>query len=267
MRHKFRECFKLALHLAGSVAFGCVAAIALHEAGHVLVILGWGGEVTEIQLQPFTRSVVTYNIPVTAPHFGISAAGIFMGILGGAAFLASLKTSRSPYALPLAMAGVASLLGNGLYLVLGSSILKGFGDPGRMIALGCPAQGLFAVGICCLAAGGWAFMRSLPLTGLSPDMDHWRRDGVLLGGVFPYLTGIVIYNSIYDFPRLMRYCIFMAGILGMALVGGWLSGDLSRCFFRGGYPRLEVRWRHAWTAVSAGAGVVILELWTSGLFS
>ena len=110
-------------------------------------------------------------------------------------------------------------------------------------------------------------MRFLPLTGISPDMAHLKRAGVLLGGVFPYLAGIVVYNSIYDFPRLMRYCIFMTGVLGMALMGGWMSGDLSRRLFRGVYPRLDIRWRHAWTAVGAGTGIIALELLTPGLIS
>ncbi|MFA5261870.1 MAG: hypothetical protein WC450_11645 [Candidatus Omnitrophota bacterium] len=261
---KFQEYLKLALHLAGSSAFGCVAAIAWHEAGHIIVILGCGGEMTRIQLQPFTRSVVTYNIPASAPLLWISAAGILMGVTSGVLLLAALRTSRSPYALPLVMTGVASLLGNGLYLVLGSTILEGFGDPGRMIALGFPAGGLFTAGGCCLAWGGLAVLRFLPLTGVSPAITPLKRAGVLLGGSFPYLAGIIIYNSMYDFPRLTRYCFFMAMIVVMILLGNWMAGYLIVRLFNGNRPVGPVRWRHAWAAIGFGAGVIAVELYAAG---
>ena len=257
---EWERYLKLALHLGGASAFGCVAAIALHEAGHIIVILRCGGTVTGIQLQPFTRSVVTYSIPASAPLLWIAAAGVIMGAAGSFFILAVLRACRSAYALPLVMAGVASLLGNGLYLVLGSTVLNGFGDPGRMIALGVPAAGLFAAGSGLVAWGGLAFMRFLPLTGIHPGMPPLTRAGILLGGAFPYLSGIIIYNSIYDFSRLIRYCIFIVMILGMVLLGGWLSGRLSARLFKGLYPVLPVRWRHAWTAVALGAGVVAAEL-------
>ncbi len=261
---KVQEYFKLAMHLAGSAAFGCVAAIAWHEAGHIIFILGCGGEVTGIHVQPFTRSAVTYNIPATASSSWIAASGILAGVTGGAALLVPLRATRNPYALPLVMAGVASWIGNGLYLVLGSTILKGFGDPGRMIAQGFPVGGLFTAGVCCVALGGLAFMRFLPLTGISPDMAILPRTGILLGGVFPYLAGIIIYNGIHDFPRLMRYCVFMAWILGLALLGSWMAGHPAARLFRGAYPVLSVRWPHAWTAAGLGIGVIAAALYAAG---
>ena len=252
------------LHLAGSSAFGCVAAIALHEAGHIIVILGSGGEVTRIQLQPFTRSVVTYNIPISAPLFWISAAGVMLGVTGSYIILTALRTCRSPYALPLVMTGVASLLGNGLYLVLGSTVLNGFGDPGRMIALGFPAAGLFTAGVCLVVWGGLAFMRFLPLAGISPGATPLKRAVIFLAGALPYLAGVMLYNSIYDPSRLTRYGIFVAVIVGMVLLGNWMTGYFSVRIFKRCRPVFPVRWSHAWAAVSLGAGVVAAELCAAG---
>ncbi len=251
---------KLTLLFSGVSTLGLFIAMAIHELGHIIVVLYYGGRVTNLHLQPFSRSVVSYSVPASASQLWIASGGIvFSMIMGGLAFLLARKI-RSPYGLPVIMTGVAAFIGNGFYFVFGAIMYGGFGDPAKLMASGCPAYGLVIWGGVLFILGCLAFLANLPLLGIGPEDSWGRRSVIFAGGIAPYLICVMVYNAVFDETRIPHYFTFIVGTIFMLLAGAFMTRFLSERLRWLQRPAVRVCWKHAWFAVYLSVLVITIEL-------
>lgn len=129
------EAFRLIFLLAGSIAIGMVISVALHEIGHVIVLLYLGHPINGFYLNPFWSSWVSSS-PVFIDY--VSAAGFFFSTFTTLSILAIVMLRKKKKAWAVWLAGniaITAMFVNGVYM-LTDSLWGNYGDAAKLIDRG-----------------------------------------------------------------------------------------------------------------------------------
>lgn len=249
---------KVMMNFWGLSAFALIAAVLLHEAGHMLGLFLSEGKTAHLTFHPFQGARITY----ASSHSMSSSWATWGGPLGGS-LLGGLVTAvfwrfRSPLTAPFLMIGVAALGGNGLMLTVGA-LTSTVGDVTRLIALGVGREFLMGAGIIFLLAGFGLFFFLQPYWGMNKGDSLFKRCYIIIGGLLPYILCVLYYNLAYNAEALKNYLAYVTGSLILAFVAAVFLRFLdSMKFIETSKAAVEIRWGHALYSLVLGAASVIL---------
>jgi len=184
-----RDRFWQLLLILSTLAFSWLAMMVVHEAGHVLHLLGTGGSIEQVTLHPLKLS---QTLPDVNPH---PLATVVGGPLWGVLLPLSIwwiVVRLAPARAYLAAFFVGfCLVANGAYLA-GDAFLQG-GDGREFVRHGVPPWTLVAVGLPATLAGIYIWNGLGPQFGLGgTDGKVSRTDAI----VMVVLTAAVVLGEV-----------------------------------------------------------------------
>ena len=247
------------LLLLGAFSIGYNAHAVLHELGHALAMWAIGGSVARITLNPFSWSYTYYGSAPTHPLF-TAWAGVAFSSTVGLLLLASIRTCRHVWTVPLAITGICALVVNGVYLTVDSIFLAG-GDATLIVDENMPRLFVLSVGIGLIALGLVVWHIQLPRIGLATADGALARIAILEGGIAPYLIAMLVYQVCWNQDEIVLGLAYV--ITGLTILAGVAVG--SRFVDNWQIPRhrdpvIEPSWSIAVGFLVAGVIVVAMEI-------
>mgnify|MGYP006961681263 CR=1 FL=1 len=222
------------LALLASIILAVNVGIVLHESGHAIGGLIFGGELRRISIHPFSKSSADFRVLPEEGNLLMWAGGFLFG--GLLTFLPALLAMRwkSTWSLPFLLFGVSGGFLNGIYLVMGTLLKEG--DAGVLFDMGLSPVFLIVWGFSLMLIGGIMGIFTLPRMGLDIHDTFRKRLVLFSGGLLPYVAVFVLYQIIVNPPD-VRWYYFLAWLLAAvsfiplsALTTCFLHSRLSRIF-------------------------------------
>ncbi len=252
--------YRLIINFFGISAFALIAAVLLHELGHILALYITEGKIAHLAFQPFEGAKVIHQSIRHENTAFIASAGILLGSLMGGLITASLWKFRNSFFAPFLMIGVAAFGGNGLMLVLGS-LTSSVGDVTKLIFLGIAKGFLFLLGLAFLLIGFILFFVLQRHLGINKSDSFLKRWYILAGGLMPYILCILIYNLVYNRERFEDYFIYVCGSIVLASGAALFAKYLDFLgFCTPSKTLVEIRWPHVIFSFVLGSSAIILCL-------
>ena len=202
--------YKLSVNFFGVSTVALIAAILLHEFGHLFALFLFEGKLGHLRFHPFAGASIVH-VPIHPQNvIFVTLGGVLIGGLLGGLITLSLWKFRTPFLSSFLMIGVAALGGNGLMLVVGS-LFSDVGDVSKLISVGLSKGVLLILGLSFLLLGFIFFLFLQPYLGISQDDRLLKRCSVFLGGLMPYSMSVLIYNRIFNVGALNDYVTYITG--------------------------------------------------------
>lgn len=252
------NAIKLTVNFLGLSAFAFIAAVLLHEVGHMLGLFIAEGKTGHLTFHPFQGARITYASSYSMSSSWATWGGPLGGSLLGGLVTAAFWRFRSHLTAPFLMIGVAALGGNGLMLTVGA-LTSTVGDVTRLIALGVGKGLLMGMGLIFLLAGFGLFFFLQPYWGMNKGGSLFKRCYIIIGGLLPYILCVLYYNLVYNAEAVENYLAYVTGSLILAFVAAVFLRFLdSMKFIETSKAAVEIRWGHALYSLVLGAASVIL---------
>ncbi len=253
------QYLRSSLLLFGSFAFGYNVTTLLHELGHMLALWADGGKLDRIVLHPFSWS---YTYFASASHHqGImTAAGPLFGALAGLVLVGLVYRRRNAWLVPLLVAGVCSIVGNGTYLCI-DCIMQAGGDATSLVGMGAPWSVVFYTALLILLTGlGVSFV--LPArVGIGSDHGLLMRIAVLYSGIGTYFVCMFMHNLFLDRDAMVFWLVYSLVFMAVLTVMAALSVRLkSRPAPQEKTTAPFPNWPATLFALLLGLGTVAIEL-------
>ncbi len=184
------KTFQRFLIVLGAYVFAYNASSIMHELGHALAVIATGGEVSFIEVSPFSWSYTHY---ISDPEpMATSWGGFLWGTMIGVFTFLILWIVRSRLSLFGAVFAVTSLAYAGIYMLVGA-VLR-IGDSAALMWMGIPQAVLIAI-------GGMLLLLVLPLIlplgvllGIGRGRNRLGTTVLVFSPILAYLLVMAAFN-------------------------------------------------------------------------